>query len=144
MLITNLRLFEQLSELEGEKETFSFVNTFIVLQHIEPKRGLSYLAQLLKLLSKGGCGSLHMTYARAKDSNTHGQRRPISHAAQAVRRPLSALHRTLAGRDPEMQMNAYPMNKVLYELQTSGITELFSEFTDHGGHFGITISFRKP
>ncbi|MDA3878694.1 MAG: methyltransferase domain-containing protein [Halothiobacillus sp.] len=142
--VGNLRLCERLSELDAERETFSFVNTLIVLQHIPAERGLAFIEQLLELLSKGGCGAIHLTYAREKYRQTLGAKPLSSRVIEALRRPISGLHRKFSGRDPEMQMNSYQMNKVLFLLQSNGITEYFSEFTNHSGYMGITLYFRKP
>lgn len=144
MEVKNLRLCQTLSELDGERGTYSFINTSIVLQHIDPARGLTFISQMLELLAKSGCGALHMTYAREKYHASLGARPPISRVIQALRRPLSGIHRRFTGRDPEMQMNAYPLNKVVFLLQSAGIKQVHAEFTNHGGHLGLVLYFSKP
>ena len=142
--VGNVRWCEKLEELAHEEGTFSFINTFIVLQHIEPTRGLGFIAAMLRLLDQGGHGAIHLTYAREKDRATLGVRPFGSKATQAIRRRLSALHRRLARRDPEMQMNAYPLNEVLFRLQDAGVQQVHTRFTDHGGHWGVLLLFAKP
>ena len=56
MHVENLRLCQNLSEIAEERGTFSFVNTFIVLQHLDPKRGLECISQLIGFLGSGGFG----------------------------------------------------------------------------------------
>jgi len=142
--VGNVRFLQNLETLTEEQGTFSFINTFIVLQHIEPSRGLDVVVAMLRLLGRGGYGAIHMTYARAKDRADLGSRTLGSTAVQALRRPLSAVHRMLTRRDPEMQMNAYPLNKVLFILQDAGVQEVHTRFTDHGGHWGVQLFFAKP
>lgn len=144
MGINNLRLVEQLSDLASEHGSFSFVNSFIVLQHVNPQRGLHFVGEMIDLLAAGGCGAIHMTYARTRYASNLGARTLASRAMQAVRRPLAALRRRLAASDPEMQMNDYPLNKVLFQLQTRRVKDFFAEFSDHGGHLGLTLYLRKP
>jgi len=38
----------------------------MVLQHLEPQRGLSIIRALLSRLDSGGVAALHMTYAHTK------------------------------------------------------------------------------
>lgn len=142
--VSNVRFLQDLEELAHEQGTFSFVNTFIVLQHIEPSRGLDVVVAMLRLLGKGGYGAIHMTYAREKDRANLGSRTLGSKAIQAMRRPFSALQRMLTRRDPEMQMNAYSLNKVLFILQDADVQEVHTRFTDHGGHWGVQLLFAKP
>jgi SAM-dependent methyltransferase len=144
MQIENLRLCQNLSEIAEERGTFSFVNTYIVLQHVGPKSGLGYISELIGFLGGGGCGALHMTYAREKYRSHLGAIPLLSRAVQMIRRPFSSLHREVTRREPAMQMNPYPLNQVLYLLQTAGVTEFHSEFTNHGGHLGLVLYFTKP
>ena len=85
-----------------------------------------------------------MTYAREKYRNHLGARPLLSRALQAIRHPFSSLHRKVTGRDPAVQMNPYPLNQVLYLLQTTGVREFHAEFTNHGGHLGLVLYFTKP
>jgi hypothetical protein len=51
-----------------------------------------------------------------------------------------ALRRT---GDPGMQMNAYPLDRVLYLLQRAGAAACHVEFTDHGGELGAFVYFGR-
>ena len=46
--------------------------------------------------------------------------------------------------DPEMQMNSYNLNHLLFAMQCSGITRFHTDFTDHGGELGVFLFFQKP
>ncbi len=47
-------------------------------------------------------------------------------------------------KDPEMQMNPYNLNVLFYLMQTAGVTDFHTEFSDHGGELGVFLYFRKP
>jgi len=44
---------------------------------------------------------------------------------------------------PGMQMNSYHLNRILYFLQSQGVKEYFTEFTDDGGELGVMLYFKK-
>lgn len=46
-------------------------------------------------------------------------------------------------KDPEMQMNPYNLNSLFFLMQTAGVTNFHTEFTDHGGELGVFLYFRK-
>src|ERR1700761_5441489 len=62
----NVRLARSLENLDAQPATFTFIHSYIVLQHLDPQRGLGIISGLLARLAKGGCAALHVTYARAK------------------------------------------------------------------------------
>lgn len=140
----NLRWCNSLSELAGESRSFSFVNTLIVLQHIAPERGLGLIREIVDLLASGGGGAIQLTYGRMRHQRKLGQETLLSRSLGGLRQRYVAFGRRLSRRAPGMQMNAYPLNKVMFLLQASGVTRFFAEFTDHGGYLGITIYFSKP
>lgn len=141
--VGNLRLCRTLEEVAGERGTFGFVNTFVVLQHIAPERGLACIREMIELLAEGGCGALHMKYGHRKHGPTLGAKPLGNRLVEALRRPFSRLQRHLARRDPAMQMNAYPVNQALFLLHQAGVQDVHAVFTDHGGHLGFTLYFRR-
>ncbi len=135
---------DTLSRLSG---TFDLVHSSIVFQHIPPKRGLALFERLLDLLAPGGIGVLHFTYAREHRRHPFGP----SPVVRAVRRRLSWVKRNVARRfssqpsaDPEMQMNAYELRKVIYAIQSRGCDEVHLQLTNHRGQLGAVCYFRKP
>lgn len=46
--------------------------------------------------------------------------------------------------DPEMQMNPYNLNEIFFIIQTAGASNIYIEFTDHGGELGVCLCFQKP
>ena len=49
-----------------------------------------------------------------------------------------------AGTDPEIQMNVYNINPILFAMQSAGVREFYTDFTDHGGELGIFLFFKMP
>lgn len=115
---------------------FDLIHSFIVFQHIPHERGRALIARLLQKLRPGGIGALHFVYAKARHATTLG-------IAPAEPVPAGPPHRD-PGADPEMQMNSYDANEILFLIQQAGVARLHAEFTDHGGELGLFAFFRLP
>ncbi len=147
--LNNVRLLksdDQLSNLEGG---FDLIHSFIVFQHIPVARGRRILANLLSHLNDGGSAAIQMTYSKARYEKAWGvepwMRRLVKRSLRGPYRTLKRLlHGVLAQCDPEMQINAYSLNEVLFLLQRAGVHSFHAEYTDHGGEFGIFIYFQRP
>ncbi len=140
----NVRLARTLEELPPAPEgSFTFVHSYIVLQHLEPRRGLNIIQALLARLAAGGVAALHVTYAQAKHRANFGARPWAKRLERSVRGPLAYLRERLGRREPRMQMNAYDMNRVLFLAQDSGVRAAGMQFTEHYGHFGVMLFLRR-
>ena len=120
---SNVRLVRTLDDPALEQSRFTFINAYIVLQHINARRGLGIIAALLARLVKGGCAALHVTYARSKYAHNIGAQPLTRRYIKRIRRPLSRLSRYPRGGEPQMQMNAYDMNRLLFLAQRCGRNE---------------------
>jgi SAM-dependent methyltransferase len=134
---------DALSALDGQ---FDLVHSVLVFQHIDPQRGREIFRRMVQVLAPGGAGALQFTYAKSRYAERNGQppqlRQPLMRSLKsAVRR---ALRKMDAGVDPEMQMNVYPLNELLFILQSSGVREVHTEFADHGGELAVSLYFRRP
>jgi SAM-dependent methyltransferase len=147
--VTLLPSDDSLSAVEGG---FDLVHSTIVLQHINPLRGRDIIAQLVARVLPGGIGALHLTYAKSAHANNHGAPPPRPAAEPPAppgwrswwpRAPLAKKPDAPAA-DPEMQMNCYPMNDVLFILQRAGVHRFHADFSDHGGELGMTLYFGLP
>lgn len=140
---------DDLSALRGG---YDLILSHIVFQHIPVHRGERLLARLLEQLVPGGIGVFHFTYfSSAAPAAAPGLRKTLTrwlrrHIPSYIR--LAAL---LSGERPSpapqtapMQMNAYDLNRLLRQLQGRGVTELHSEFTDHGGELGVVLYCQMP
>jgi len=140
--LKNIQFFhsdDNLTAISDQK--FDLINSFIVLQHINLKRGEKLIKHMLKRLNPNGICALHITYftnrsVPAKIVNFFRIRIPFLHNLLNVleRKPL---------KSPLIQMNAYNLNNVFYLLQSDGIENCHVVYTDHGGELGVNLIFQK-
>ncbi|MGP0084073.1 MAG: methyltransferase domain-containing protein [Steroidobacteraceae bacterium] len=133
--LRNVRLLlsdDDLSALTGE---FDLIHSCIVFQHIPVERGRAIFSRLLQHLRPGGVGAIHMTYSKTRFASTHGTAPPAPATPGA---PASLF---AADADPEIQMNPYNINEVLFLMQSRGVQQFHVEFSDHGGELGVFLFF---
>jgi hypothetical protein len=135
--VTFVKSDDSLSRVSG---TFDLINSFIVFQHIPPRRGKVILQNLIGKLQENGIGVLHFTYFGKESSG----RKLLIDAYKSI--PfLWGLRNLVKGRtvnDPMMQMNEYSLNDLFKILQESGCHRCHIRFTDHG-MYGVIIFFQK-
>lgn len=131
---------DALAAVEGP---FDLVHSCITFQHIDVARGRRLFQRLLELLAPGGAGAIQVTYAKIGHAATFGQ--PPVREPEPGNRPGATLRPLTPppARDPEMQMNAYPLGELAFLLQRAGIRQFHTEFTDHGGELGVFLFFGK-
>jgi len=113
---------------------FDWINSFIVLQHIPPDRGLALIDDLLARLAPGGLISLHVTIwreAHLKEPSASGLKRLL--------RPLARRWRVAQLPKGTIRMYDYDLSQVVERLNRAGIGELTLVPTDHGGHHGVIL-----
>ena len=142
-----------LTRVEG---TFDFVYSVIVLQHIDVERGRAFFERLVDLLAPDGVAALHVTYAKAAHAERFGRppELPIAPSTSARIRSAVRVGLTRLGLipprpsttrpDPQMQMNSYSLNDLLFIAQRRGVQTVHVELTDHGGELGAVLLFRRP
>jgi len=119
---------------------FNFLHSFIVFQHIYPKRGLKIFSKLIKNLEKKGVGVVHFTYSR--DNYV----KYIIHFLKNKIPLLSNVINLIKKRNfyyPQMEMFIYDLNKISIILKKNNIEEFYREHTNHGGVQGVNIYFKK-
>ena len=139
--LRNVRLLRCDDDLSNVTRDFDLIHSCIVFQHIPVERGRVIFANLLRRLRPGGIAAIHLTYSKTRFESSHGLAPAASPAPQTVERPPSA---TAGGGDPEMQMNPYNMNTILFLMQSHGVQKSYFEFTDHGGELGVFLYFSIP
>jgi ubiquinone/menaquinone biosynthesis C-methylase UbiE len=146
---------DQLSRVSG---TFDLVHSCIVIQHIEIERGLRIFGELLRRITPGGLGAIHVTFGWDIHVTNYGQPPlpPPLTAWQEWKRASrqlllrwrgqakSTLKPNSADSDPEMQMNFYNLSQLMFMLQREGVTDVHTQLTDHGGAMGAFMFFRRP
>lgn len=130
---------DRLSLLKGNK--YNFIHSFIVFQHIPVKRGEHIFENLLTHLEDGGICVIHVTYAKA-----HAIQKVTTFVKKYI--PLSKnIINLIKGEKfftPHMQLNDYNLNKLLFIMWKFSVYEFYAEHTNHEGHLGITLYFKKP
>lgn len=134
----NVRLLQSDDCLSNVSDTFDLIYSGIVFQHIPVARGRTIFGNLLQRLRPGGVAAIHLTYSKAHFAATHGIAPPSSPS------PVTAALAIPEGVDPQIQMNPYHMNEILFLMQTGGVGQCHLEFTDHGGEMGVVLYFSVP
>lgn len=102
---------------------FDLVHSYIVLQHIPVGRGLALTAQMLSRLAPGGVACLHYSLQR-----TLPPARELVYALKH-RVPFGRLVMNLLQRRPwdapAMQMNNYPLARILQIYAQHGLEDVF-------------------
>ncbi|MFC5344035.1 class I SAM-dependent methyltransferase [Brevundimonas staleyi] len=100
-----------------EGQTFDWINSIIVFQHIPPERGYEILDGLLQRVNFGGAISLHFTVA-GPEGSADG--------------PVGA-----------MMMFAYDLSRIARMLAARDIRLTLMQHTDHGGYEGVIVYGRR-
>jgi SAM-dependent methyltransferase len=137
--VANVRFVDALPD----EARFDWINSFIVLQHIPPVRGMAIIADLLGRLDIGGFCSLQVTLFR--------ERRRASRTADAGAYWFYDGERLAMlveqDRDPlgTMQMYDYDLNRVLALMTEHRVEPFALQMTDHGGNHGAWLfGYRDP
>lgn len=121
--------------------TYDFINSYIVFQHIEPKKGMALLKQLIQILNPGGILHVQITYGHRLPLASY-----INFYLRTNFRPYNFIYSSLKHRkfrsEATMQMNHYDPKK-LFDLFSKFSDQVHVEFTDHGGHLGAFYMARK-
>jgi SAM-dependent methyltransferase len=137
--LKNVLLVPSDDEVSAVSGSFDLIHSFIVFQHIPVERGRLIFTNLIRRLRPGGIAAVHLTYSKSRFADTHGVS-PPKPLTRAV--PVSPEIRD--GADPEMQMNPYNMNEMLFLMQRHGVQQFYTDFSDHGGELGVFLFFALP
>jgi SAM-dependent methyltransferase len=122
---------------------FDLVHSFIVLQHIPTRAGLSIVDTLASLVRPGGVGVVQVPIAApGLLARLH---------AWAIRSVPYAYNvaNVMRGRPwsyPHMQMNVYPLDGLVLRLRRHGFSEIRLELEpgeSHGGYVSCTVLFAR-
>ena len=120
---------------------FDFIHSYIVFQHIPPRAGRWLAATLLQRLAPGGVGALHFTFARRAPAV-----RRLVHRLRRIVPGLNVLanlvqHRPLL--EPLIPMYRYDLADLFALIGDHGCEHVHARLTDHGGHLGAMLLFRR-
>jgi 2-polyprenyl-3-methyl-5-hydroxy-6-metoxy-1,4-benzoquinol methylase len=120
---------------------YDLVHSFIVLQHIPPKRGEKFIKKMLGGLDDGGYAALHITIGRRATGSQktvtwlRDKLPPVHYAANAAKgRPVLT---------PRMRMHYYDLKRIVEIFNQHGFNSIDLSFTDHGGYLGVMIIGQK-
>lgn len=140
--LTNIRLVQSDDDLLEVDDGFDLVNSYIVLQHIPVQRGMRYIRLLASKLKPGGVGSLHVTYAKSGRMMIHEV-----HKTEFYRRDGDTLASLVATEwvppAGTITMFDYDLNQVMAEVMRFTTHPMAMVPTNHGGHLGVQIIFRR-
>jgi SAM-dependent methyltransferase len=136
--VTNLTLVESDDDLSRVEGQFNFINTYIVLQHIPPDRGIALIRKLLSLAENNGVVALQFTYAKARRLLKHEEGR-----SAYFRREGGVVYELSPRPDlrPEgsITMYDYDLNQVMAVIQEATKYPMVVKPTDDDGHIGVQI-----
>jgi 2-polyprenyl-3-methyl-5-hydroxy-6-metoxy-1,4-benzoquinol methylase len=136
--LRNVRRLDSDDSLSTLTGTFDLIHSCIVFQHIPAERGRAIFSKLLQHLRPGGVGAIHLTYSKTRFASTHGiAPAPLA----AMPSPDASTQLIPSGADPEIQMNPYNLNEILFLMQRRGVQQFHAEFSDHGGELGVFLFF---
>lgn len=161
--INNIELLKSDDELTSLNGRYDLICSFMVFQHIPVNRGKLIFSRLLNHLNDGGICTVHFTYSKEVYRPNNGLPAVTSYIDHLkntlryqIKKSLSFVKSFLSStqpipvipdfvsRDPEMQMNPYNLNELFFIIQSAGIYNIHTEFTDHGGELGVVLYFQKP
>ncbi len=120
---------------------FDFINSYIVLQHIEKNIGFNLIKQMLDMLKIGGVLQIQVTYG-----NTLPKLKYLHYYLRSNFASYNSLYCLLKNRslkaEPIMQMNRYDPEK-MFKLLSAYSSSVHVEFTDHGGFLGASYLLRR-
>lgn len=128
-------------QFESLPSRYDFVHSFIVLQHIPPRRGEAMIKKLLENLEPSGIAALHITYAYEAPLLKKTIVWTRNHVV-----PIHYVLNILRGRPwdtPRMRMHLYNLEQVSRIFTAAGIKETVQIATDHGGYIGTMIIGKK-
>lgn len=133
--------FFEPSGKHADRRLYSFIHSFIVMQHIPLSKGYVIFCGLLERLEPGGVIALHFPYfckvsSLRKLTNYMRVRSRLLHSTGNLlqRRPLA---------EPPMQMNRYDMNKLFLICHEFGLGSVSADFLIDSGNHGVYLIGRR-
>jgi len=130
---------DTLSRVEGR---FNFINSYIVLQHIEPRRGYRLINRLIDLLEIGGFASLQLTYGKHRKFLVHESRRAAFYRRDG-NHIVDLMELDDANPPGTIQMYDYDLNVIFAMVSRVVGSPMIMLPTGDDGHLGLHFIFRK-
>lgn len=121
--------------------SYDLVFSYIVFQHIPPKRGAPIIERLLAGLVPNGSFVLHLTYCDAAPLRRRIKAQLLA-KVPLVRFASNIAHARPAGT-ATIPMYSYDLNDLNKILASSGCGNYRVTPTDHGGYLGVLLTGNK-
>lgn len=114
-----------------------WINSYIVFQHIPPRRGLILLDRLLRLLNSSGIISLHFTFTRAAINipKVINDYRYYSYDGESLR----GIEYASIAQSGLISMFDYNLSELFTKFYTNDIRIIDTLYTNHKGHIGVVF-----
>lgn len=116
---------------------FSWINSYIVFQHIPPDAGLALLETALSRATPDAFISIQITAWR---DGSPRRTDPLARANQWLRHRLD---RNSGATDGLIRMHDYHLSEVMRRIVAAGFSRTVLRHTNHGGHHGVWIIGRR-
>lgn len=143
--------FRLTDDFLANPEPYDLLHSTLVFQHIRPRKGLELLERLADGLAPGGCVAVQIPTASTK-TRLHRTSSWLSRRLPALARARVELKRgelgaqagAVAARAPggPLEINIYPLGKVLAVLRSRGIERL-DHATEVHGRVGFTTVYGR-
>lgn len=139
--VNNATLVESDDNLSRVKGRFDLVNSYIVLQHIVPKRGIKIIERLLNLIGDDGIGVVHFPI--------YDDRHPVRRLINAAQRVVPIVHnlanlaRGRPWNQPLMEMHRYDLSTVMRVVEKAGFSSCYVELIREDSYLGVTMIVRR-
>lgn len=127
-------------ELSNAVGSFDFVNSHMVLQHVPVRRGFRIMCELLDRLEDGG--GFHFHISIRSDAVAARALWWASHHIPGIKIIQNILARR-RWNAPAMQMNNYPINRLVELLTSRGIMEFLVAAENHAQFLTLSVIGRK-
>lgn len=125
------------ADMKNLPDSFDYLNSYIVFQHIPPASGMNILDNLFGKLEHGGVFALQLTFGY--DRSLVGRALLYLRERVALVRYAANLLRKRPMKTPNMRMHSYDLNEVNELLYRHGVREYGSVLTNHGGYWGVFL-----
>lgn len=136
----NVRNANFTHSLDEVHDKYDLVHSYIVLQHIPARRGMSLIHQLIDCTAPNGVCFLHITIGRNR-----GRLRDLATFLRKNVKPAHWILNLTQGQpvfQPYMQANLYDLHKLIPSLYERHIRQLWVETEVHGGPYSVCLAFR--
>ena len=141
-LLNNVEFSTRTNDLLPYKESFDFIHSIYVFQHIRTKHGVPTFIQLVNALKENGIGMVHFITLQ---SNKSIKKRIISWLCTHFQM-VNGINNIRKGKSfftPIYEMNNYPLDKLFEILRKKGCSHLYIRHTKEGPYHGVMLFFQK-